>query len=138
METIKDEFEVTDLLRKRVHEIAMVNPPAREILELRWCYVNIGTLMERLQKKNDESLVRNLKTNEEFWISRGKFVRTKLKIGKRITIDNHDYILKNILYDDKLFFYVKDMDGNHSLKEIVDYRYKHYSGNSECIWEEEK
>jgi len=140
---LENEFEdEADFLRERMHEILMSNPPSREILQVRNHFDykrGIGELayLERLHKKSNESLVRNLKTNEEHWIHRGNFVKTKLKTGKRVKIGDQDYILRNILHDDdKLFFYVEDTDCNYSLKEIVDYNYKHYPWNSECIWEE--
>ena len=137
-----DFYDEAVLLKETRHKILMANPPTREILRMRnhFSYkLDIGEIafLERLQKEGNESLVRNLKTNEEQWIHRGNFVKTKLKTGKRVKIGSQNYTLRNILYhDDRLFFYIEDVNCNHSLKEIVDFNFEYYPYNSECTWKE--
>ena len=134
---LEDDFpDHANGLRETKHEMLMSGSPNLEILRVNTRGYGIGTLLERLHKKTKQSLVRNLKTNEQYWISKGRIVRTKLKIGKGVKIGDQEYILRNVAYcDDRLFFYVEGINSNYDLKEIVGYNYKHYDGKSECIWE---
>lgn len=128
--------------RERKHEIYMSDTPTGEILIDNpgpWARTQFSDgrvylkFMERIQKGPKTSVVKNLNTGELETISRGKIIKTPLKINRMVEINKKLYKLYNILrINRRWYFYIKDRDDNYHLEKVLDYQ--HYAWKNRINW----